>query len=151
MIPTKPGAAAANGARYPDLVIAERGQPGPARRRLHRREFQGDAGLAAAAGPNRADHRRRLAGSQFRGFRELRAGIQRGEWRRRCERRHRCPKLDGLSSPCLSSPKGSTVPVVSPIPPFATTGTVPFFLQMAKHRPPRATESTPMLRCEKLI
>src|SRR6266498_2233222 len=64
-----------------------------------------------------------------------------------CERRHRCPKLDGLSSPCLSSPKGSTVPVVSPIPPFATTGTVPFFLQMAKHRPPRATESTPMLRC----
>jgi hypothetical protein len=43
-----------------------------------------------------------------------------------CERRHRCPKLDGLSSPCLSSPKGSTVPVVSPIPPFATTGTVPF-------------------------
>ncbi len=40
-----------------------------------------------------------------------------------CERRHRCPKLDGLSY-CLPSPKGSTVPVVSPIPPFATTGTV---------------------------
>ncbi len=43
-----------------------------------------------------------------------------------CERRHRCPKLDGLSSPRLSSPKGSTVPVVSPIPPFATAGTIPF-------------------------
>ncbi len=63
-----------------------------------------------------------LRGDTRRAFTE----IQRGDWRRRCERRHRCPKLDGLSSPCLSSPKGSTVPVVSPIPPFATTGTVPF-------------------------
>src|SRR6266496_836451 len=88
-----------------------------------------------------------LRGDTRRAFTE----IQRGDCRRRCERRHRCPKLDGLSSPCLSSPKGSTVPVVSPIPPFATTGTVPCFLQMAKHRPPRATESTPMPPCEKLI
>ncbi len=58
-----------------------------------------------------------IAGGHQRAFIE----IQRGDRRRRCERRHRCPKLDGLSSPCLSSPKGSTVPVVSPIPPFATT------------------------------